>query len=174
MCRVRRRALRLPAKRFAEDAQEVPAADLSDFIRREAGSQQRIGNHVVKSGRLILPCLVGAFAKAPIRLPASPAASRAATRLRELRVRPDAYIIDSDHIDQSSDVVRIFQGVSAKCVHTPTAPPSLAMVLACSLEISLARILRSDIVSTRAKLVPAKKTWRHCWVVERGWPIASW
>jgi hypothetical protein len=54
-------ALRSFLQGLAEDAQKVPAADFSNLIRGEAGFYQRIDNYAGKSGRLILPYLIGAF-----------------------------------------------------------------------------------------------------------------
>lgn len=46
---------------LAEYAQEIPAADFSNLIRGKADLQHRIDYDVVEPGRLIAPCLIGAF-----------------------------------------------------------------------------------------------------------------
>jgi hypothetical protein len=50
--------------RFAEYAQEIPAADLSHLIPGKTSFQHRIDNDVVKPGRLVRPCLIGPFTDA--------------------------------------------------------------------------------------------------------------
>jgi hypothetical protein len=129
----------LSLNRFAEYAQEIPAADLSDLIRGEARFKHRIDNNVVEPRRLILPCLIGALPDARMLLTVARAV-RTAAGLGELGIRADANMIHPDDFDPRPDIPRISNGVSARCVQTPTKPPASATILACSLLMSLGRI----------------------------------
>jgi len=111
-----------------EYAQKVPGADLSDLIRGEASLQHRIDNDIVRTGRLILPYMIGAFPDARMLLTGAGAtrASVAIERttwagrsgrgtdgaragLGKLGIRANAHMIDPDDIDECPDISRIVQ-----------------------------------------------------------------
>ena len=93
----------------AEYPQEVPTADLADFIRGKAGLQHGIDNDVVETGVLPRPGLICAFSNLRMLLSGSKT-PRAVAGLCELRISADADMIDTDDIHERPDIPRLVQG----------------------------------------------------------------
>ena len=84
---------------LAEYPQKITAADFTDLLRCESGSQHRVDDDVIEPGRLILPRQISALPDA--RAAAAPTRSAtAATGLGKLTVRSDAHMIDADNVRQ--------------------------------------------------------------------------